>query len=72
MEAGDLGGLKKLKIRHDNSGPGANWFLDRVEVEDKMHNRRLVGTEFRGVKPTGTREKLFLGLRLCIYSCAQN
>ncbi|XP_071795423.1 lipoxygenase homology domain-containing protein 1-like [Asterias amurensis] len=40
MEAGDLGGLKKLKIRHDNSGPGANWFLDRVEVEDKMHNRR--------------------------------
>ncbi|XP_022094211.1 lipoxygenase homology domain-containing protein 1-like isoform X2 [Acanthaster planci] len=40
MEAADLGGLKKLKIRHDNSGPGANWFLDRVEVEDKMHNRR--------------------------------
>ncbi|XP_071954737.1 lipoxygenase homology domain-containing protein 1-like [Antedon mediterranea] len=40
LEAADLGSLLKLKIRHDNSGTGASWFLDRVEVEDKRHNAR--------------------------------
>ncbi|XP_061603543.1 lipoxygenase homology domain-containing protein 1 [Phyllopteryx taeniolatus] len=29
-----LGPLKKLRIRHDNSRPGAGWFLDRVEIVD--------------------------------------
>jgi hypothetical protein len=31
----DLGRLKKLKIWHDNSGMGAAWFLDKVELIDK-------------------------------------
>ncbi|XP_057675206.1 lipoxygenase homology domain-containing protein 1-like isoform X2 [Corythoichthys intestinalis] len=30
----DLGPLKKLRIRHDNSQAGAGWFLDRVEIVD--------------------------------------
>ena len=34
MKAIELGKLKKCKIRHDNFGGGAAWFLDHVEVED--------------------------------------
>ncbi|XP_012940880.1 lipoxygenase homology domain-containing protein 1 [Aplysia californica] len=34
IKAIDLGKLTKLNIRHDNKGGGADWFLDRVEVED--------------------------------------
>lgn len=30
----DLGVLKKLRIRHDNSQTSAGWFLDRVEIVD--------------------------------------
>ena len=33
VEAADLGKLQKIRIGHDNSGFGASWFLDRVEVE---------------------------------------
>ena len=34
ITAVDLGTLKKLRIRHDNSQAGAGWFLDRVEIVD--------------------------------------
>ncbi|CAJ1070168.1 lipoxygenase homology domain-containing protein 1-like [Xyrichtys novacula] len=34
ITAVDLGVLKKLKIRHDNSQASAGWFLDRVEIVD--------------------------------------
>ncbi|XP_051267644.1 lipoxygenase homology domain-containing protein 1 [Dicentrarchus labrax] len=34
ITAVDLGMLKKLRIRHDNSQAGAGWFLDRVEIVD--------------------------------------
>ncbi|XP_078580092.1 lipoxygenase homology domain-containing protein 1-like isoform X2 [Branchiostoma floridae x Branchiostoma japonicum] len=34
MSAINLGEVKKVKVRHDNKGGGAAWFLDRVEVED--------------------------------------
>ncbi|XP_067839158.1 lipoxygenase homology domain-containing protein 1-like [Heptranchias perlo] len=34
VKAIDLGVLKKLRIRHDNSGGYAAWFLDRVEIAD--------------------------------------
>ncbi|KAM4708199.1 lipoxygenase homology domain-containing protein 1 [Discoglossus pictus] len=34
INAVDLGELKKLRIRHDNSGSSAGWFLDRVEIVD--------------------------------------
>lgn len=34
LTAVDLGVLKKLRIRHDNSHASAGWFLDRVEIID--------------------------------------
>ncbi|XP_056288042.1 lipoxygenase homology domain-containing protein 1-like isoform X1 [Pseudoliparis swirei] len=34
ITAVDLGTLKKLRIRHDNSQASAGWFLDRVEIVD--------------------------------------
>ncbi|XP_026153735.1 lipoxygenase homology domain-containing protein 1 [Mastacembelus armatus] len=34
ITAVDLGVLKKLRIRHDNSQASAGWFLDRVEIVD--------------------------------------
>uniref|UniRef100_A0A669B819 Lipoxygenase homology PLAT domains 1 n=1 Tax=Oreochromis niloticus TaxID=8128 RepID=A0A669B819_ORENI len=34
ISAVDLGTLKKLRIRHDNSQASAGWFLDRVEIVD--------------------------------------
>ncbi|XP_076613401.1 lipoxygenase homology domain-containing protein 1 [Chaetodon auriga] len=34
ITAVDLGILKKLRIRHDNSQASAGWFLDRVEIVD--------------------------------------
>lgn len=34
ISAVDLGALKKLRIRHDNSQASAGWFLDRVEIID--------------------------------------
>uniref|UniRef100_A0A3Q2QDK8 Lipoxygenase homology PLAT domains 1 n=1 Tax=Fundulus heteroclitus TaxID=8078 RepID=A0A3Q2QDK8_FUNHE len=34
LAAVDLGVLKKLRIRHDNSQASAGWFLDRVEIVD--------------------------------------
>eukprot|EP00047_Mylnosiga_fluctuans_P014195 m.36272 g.36272 ORF g.36272 m.36272 type:complete len:2392 (+) comp5381_c0_seq2:48-7223(+) len=33
IEAVDLGDLEEVKVWHDNSGAGASWFLDRIEVE---------------------------------------
>ncbi|KGL83888.1 Lipoxygenase homology domain-containing protein 1, partial [Tinamus guttatus] len=34
IKAIDLGELKKLRIRHDNSGASSSWFLERVEIVD--------------------------------------
>ncbi|XP_010011629.1 PREDICTED: lipoxygenase homology domain-containing protein 1, partial [Nestor notabilis] len=34
IKAIDLGELKKLRIRHDNSGTRPSWFLERVEIVD--------------------------------------
>ena len=39
LTAVELGRLRKLKIRHDNKGGGAAWYLDRVEVDDPKNNR---------------------------------
>uniref|UniRef100_G1RKM4 Lipoxygenase homology domain-containing protein 1 n=1 Tax=Nomascus leucogenys TaxID=61853 RepID=G1RKM4_NOMLE len=33
----DLGALTKIRIRHDNTGNRAGWFLDRIEITD-MNN----------------------------------
>ena len=37
-----LGKLNKIKIRHDNSGLKRAWFLDRVEIEDKIEDSTSV------------------------------
>ncbi|XP_063051831.1 lipoxygenase homology domain-containing protein 1 [Engraulis encrasicolus] len=34
ITAVDLGPLKKLRIRHDDTGPNSAWYLDRVEIVD--------------------------------------
>ena len=36
----ELGKLKKVKIRHDNKGGGAAWFLGHVEVEDPRKRQK--------------------------------
>ncbi|KAJ8017682.1 Lipoxygenase-likey domain-containing protein 1 [Holothuria leucospilota] len=49
IEAVDIGKPFKVKIRHDNSGLNASWFLDRVEVFDDdgemypFHCERWIG-----------------------------
>ncbi|XP_068933675.1 lipoxygenase homology domain-containing protein 1 isoform X3 [Petaurus breviceps papuanus] len=35
IHAIDLGPLKKIRIRHDNSGNASGWFLDRVDITDQ-------------------------------------
>jgi hypothetical protein len=32
----ELGTLKKVKIRHDNKGGGAAWYLGHVEIFDPI------------------------------------
>lgn len=39
MECPNLGSLQRLRIGHDNSGPGPGWFLDKVIVDDMDNNR---------------------------------
>lgn len=34
----DLGILKKLRIRHDNTQPYSSWYLDRVEIVDTQED----------------------------------
>ena len=33
MRCSDLGSLKKVRVRHDNTGPGASWYLEEVAVK---------------------------------------
>ncbi|XP_062503862.1 lipoxygenase homology domain-containing protein 1-like isoform X2 [Corticium candelabrum] len=42
IEAADLGKLEKLKVRHDNSGLGADWFLDHIEVDNELAQTHTV------------------------------
>lgn len=35
IEAVDLGQVFKIRIRHDNTMVGADWYLDQVEVQDE-------------------------------------
>ena len=30
----DLGKLTKIKIKHDGSGPGSGWLLDRIVIKE--------------------------------------
>ena len=47
IKAVELGKLKKLKIRHDNYGGGAAWFLDHIEVEDPKHRHTYVDLDIQ-------------------------
>ncbi|XP_069736464.1 lipoxygenase homology domain-containing protein 1 [Phaenicophaeus curvirostris] len=38
IKAIDLGELKKLRIRHDNSGASPSWYLERVEIVDRKES----------------------------------
>ncbi|GCB79511.1 hypothetical protein scyTo_0020217, partial [Scyliorhinus torazame] len=38
IKAIDLAVLRKLRIRHDNAGGNAAWFLDRVEIVDEKND----------------------------------
>uniref|UniRef100_A0A3B3CLJ0 Lipoxygenase homology PLAT domains 1b n=1 Tax=Oryzias melastigma TaxID=30732 RepID=A0A3B3CLJ0_ORYME len=40
VTAVDLGTLKKLRIRHDNSSSFSSWYLDRVEIVDTKDDTR--------------------------------
>ena len=40
IEAGDLGKLYKIRIRHDNSMFSPAWFLDKVEVADNFDREK--------------------------------
>ena len=42
IEAADLGYVRKVTIRHDNSNLGSDWYLDRVEIEAVAEGRRFV------------------------------
>lgn len=38
----NYGDLYGIKLRHDNSGAMAEWFVDRVEITDKLRNKKYV------------------------------
>eukprot|EP00794_Sanderia_malayensis_P013984 gene13984-15442_t len=41
VNAKDLGNLRKVDVRHDNTGLGPAWFLDKVTVRDHGGNRYI-------------------------------
>jgi hypothetical protein len=52
IECADLGDLFKIKIRHENVGFSADWFLDRFEVADDRKNYKFASVGFRILKRT--------------------
>lgn len=38
----DLGELVAIRIRHDNTGRHAEWFLDRVEIIDSESKNKYI------------------------------
>jgi hypothetical protein len=39
IQCPSLGELTKLKIGHNNKGPGSGWFLGKIIVDDTLMNR---------------------------------
>ena len=39
MKAVDLGELQKVKIRHDDKGGGADWYLEKIEIINPNTNK---------------------------------
>ena len=42
IETADLGRIFRVKIRHDDSGLSADWYLDRIEIHDKKRTYTFV------------------------------
>ncbi|XP_078666046.1 lipoxygenase homology domain-containing protein 1-like isoform X1 [Branchiostoma floridae x Branchiostoma belcheri] len=42
LEAADIGKIEKIRIGHDDSGPGSGWFLDKVDIDVASHGERYV------------------------------
>ncbi|KAI8493666.1 Lipoxygenase y domain-containing protein 1, partial [Branchiostoma belcheri] len=42
LEAADIGKIEKIRIGHDDSGPGSGWFLDKVDIDVPSHGERYV------------------------------
>lgn len=42
----DIGRIKKIEIGHDNTGPGAGWYLETVTIRKKISNCREIGESF--------------------------
>jgi len=42
LPAIELGQLKKVKIRHDNKGGMAAWFLNHIEIDDPKNKQKYV------------------------------
>lgn len=42
FETIDLGRLVGIRIRHDNTGALADWFLDRVEILDESVQEKYI------------------------------
>ena len=40
IEAAEVGNIKRIHIRHDNSGMGAGWFLQTVSIKSNYMNLR--------------------------------
>ncbi len=52
IEAAEVGNIKKIRIRHDNKGLGAGWFLDTVSVSAQCAVRlRLVSPIVNRITP---------------------
>jgi hypothetical protein len=39
LKAVDLGELQKLRIKHDNKGVGAAWYLEKIEIINPKTNK---------------------------------
>ena len=42
LYAPQLNDLRKINIRHDNSGPGSAWYLEKVEIYNSCTGERYL------------------------------
>ncbi len=42
VEMQDMGGIERIRIRHDNAGLNAGWFLHRVVINDEVLGREWI------------------------------
>ncbi len=42
IEMEDIGEIERVRVRHDNSGEGPGWFLDRVIIHNERTDSEVV------------------------------